>query len=218
MTLSILAYDSRTNQLGGASATGNLCVGAWVLRANPQIGISASQGFAASTLWGEDVLQAMKSLPPAEAIVSIVEGDSGRGHRQLGVLDRHGNCAEFTGTENIPVYGAIKLDNTLVLGNLLRSEQVLQTTASAFADAAGSLAQRLLAALDAGAIQGGDSRGTLSAALKIVSVDHAPLDLRIDYSNQPLQELQQLYQQTLNVAYQDWLSVLPTCNSPWKSP
>ena len=33
MTFTLLARDPKSGALGGASATGNLCVGAWVLRA-----------------------------------------------------------------------------------------------------------------------------------------------------------------------------------------
>ena len=43
MTFSILVFDPITNSFGGASATGNICVGAWVLRAEPCSGVSASQ-------------------------------------------------------------------------------------------------------------------------------------------------------------------------------
>lgn len=218
VTLTVLAYDGRTKQIGGASATGNLCVGAWVLRADPRTGISASQGFAASTFWGEDVLEAMKTMSPAQAISSVVDGDAGKGHRQLGVLDKRGNRAVFTGNRNIPVHGAIELDDALVLGNLLRSEQVLKSAAAAFESTTGALADRLLTALESGLVEGGDSRGALSAALKVVSPDQPPLDLRIDYSDRPLEDLQDLYKQTRNSAYQDWLAVLPTCKTPWKSP
>ena len=51
MTFSILAYDPKTESYGGASATGNICVGGWVLRGNPLSGVSASQGSEPSTLW-----------------------------------------------------------------------------------------------------------------------------------------------------------------------
>ena len=32
MTISILAIDEKTGRMGGAAATGSLCVGGWVLR------------------------------------------------------------------------------------------------------------------------------------------------------------------------------------------
>ena len=59
MTFSLLARDPATGAIGGAAATGSLCVGGWVLRGSLAGGMSASQGKAPSTFWGEDVLAMM---------------------------------------------------------------------------------------------------------------------------------------------------------------
>ena len=48
MTFSILARDPTTGAIGGAAATGSLCVGGWVLRGDLAAGMSASQGAAPS--------------------------------------------------------------------------------------------------------------------------------------------------------------------------
>ncbi|MFN3526048.1 MAG: DUF1028 domain-containing protein, partial [Paracoccus sp. (in: a-proteobacteria)] len=61
MTFSILAQDLGTGAFGGAAATGSLCVGGWVLRGDSRAGLTASQGAAPSTMWGEDVLVRMMS-------------------------------------------------------------------------------------------------------------------------------------------------------------
>ena len=44
MTFSILARDPDSGLIGGAAATGSLCVGGWVLRGRAGVGLSASQG------------------------------------------------------------------------------------------------------------------------------------------------------------------------------
>jgi hypothetical protein len=54
VTISILAIDEESGRLGGAAATGSLCVGGWVLRGDPESGMSASQGTAPSTLSTEE--------------------------------------------------------------------------------------------------------------------------------------------------------------------
>ena len=41
MTISILAFDAKTGTYGGAATTGSLCVGGWVLRGDPESGLSA---------------------------------------------------------------------------------------------------------------------------------------------------------------------------------
>ena len=69
MTFSILVYDPLTESYGGASATGNICVGGWVLRGNPLSGVSASQGSEPSTLWGENILNYTKDGLDAESAI-----------------------------------------------------------------------------------------------------------------------------------------------------
>ena len=86
MTISILAVDEKTGRIGGIAATGSLCVGGWVLRGHPESGMSASQGTAPSTLWGEDVLTAMRTgMSAVDAVAAVTSPDPGRAHRQLAV-------------------------------------------------------------------------------------------------------------------------------------
>ncbi|KKM04073.1 hypothetical protein LCGC14_1767880, partial [marine sediment metagenome] len=88
MTFSILARDEKTGMLGGAAATGSLCVGGWVLRGGADRGLSASQGTAPSTLWGEDVLTLMQGgVAAATAVARVTGHDTGAAHRQLAALD-----------------------------------------------------------------------------------------------------------------------------------
>ena len=64
----------------------------------------------------------------------------------------------------------------------------------AFQRATGTLAERLLAALEAGEAAGGDKRGKQSAALKICTRDAYPdLDIRTDDHPDPLAELRRLH-------------------------
>ena len=85
MTFSILAYETKSKTFVGASATGNICVGGWVLRADPRYGISATQGAEVSTLWGEDVIKIMSEGENAkDAILKTkrLEEDTLRRRRQ----------------------------------------------------------------------------------------------------------------------------------------
>ena len=59
MTFSVLALDRATGAVGGAAATGNLAVGAWVLRAAARAGAVATQGFSVSSLWGDEGLASL---------------------------------------------------------------------------------------------------------------------------------------------------------------
>ena len=41
MTFSLLYLDKPSGCFAGATATGNLCVGGWVLRGHPHVGLTA---------------------------------------------------------------------------------------------------------------------------------------------------------------------------------
>ena len=220
MTISILARDEETGVLGGAAATGSLCVGGWVLRGGAASGLSASQGTAPSTLWGEGVLGLMADGHAAgEAVAKVTAPDAGRAHRQLSALDPSGRSAAFTGAESVAYAGAHDAPGLVVAGNMLTGPEVIAAAAVGFADAAAlPFAERLLAALDAAAAAGGDARGLKSAALLVVGRAMAPLTLRIDHSINPLAALRDLYRVSQADPYYGWTTVVPVLDDPYRAP
>lgn len=215
MTISILARDPHSGTIGGAAATGSLCVGGWVLRGHPDAGMSASQGLSPSTLWGENALAEMRSgCAAANAIERVTSVDRGRDSRQLSAIDIHGRTAGFTGSANVAAAGVRFGENVVVAGNMLASEAVLDAAMTGFMERGGDLASRFMAALEAAAKSGGDMRGLRSAALLVVSRSMAPLDLRIDYSPTPIDQLRDLLERSQTPPYSDWIKVVPTLDSP----
>ncbi len=215
MTFSILAQDLGTGAMGGAAATGSLCVGGWVLRGDSRAGLSASQGAAPSTLWGEDALMHMLAGASAEeALVAVTGPDTGRAWRQLALLDRAGGTACHTGASNTAWHGALVAPGLVASGNLLAGPQVLEALRDGFLAAQGSLADRLLDAIAAAEAAGGDKRGLQSAALLVVSDDAPPLTLRVDWSENPIAALRDLHQRSQSGAYASWLPTVPTRNDP----
>src|SRR6056297_2064618 len=125
MTFSILARDPDTGAIGGAAATGSLCVGGWVLRGDLDAGMSASQGAAPSTFWGEDVLRAMRGgAGAATAVEAVTAADAGRDWRQLAALDLSGATAAFTGSRNDCARGSHTFDGGIAAGNVLSDMSV----------------------------------------------------------------------------------------------
>ena len=215
MTFTLLARDAETGALGGVAATGNLCVGGWVLRGDARAGLSASQGRSPSTLWGEDALALMAAgAHPSEAVARLVDGDRGRAKRQLALLSADGRTAGFDGAENHPFAGHLGGDGWIVSGNWLAGRAVIESTAQAYVGAKGPFAERLLAALRAGVDAGSDSRGTLSAALLVTALEVPPLSLRVDWDEQPVARLSALYERTREPSYRAWLDTLPTRSEP----
>ncbi|MBF9030285.1 DUF1028 domain-containing protein [Rhodobacterales bacterium HKCCE3408] len=220
MTISILAIDEKTGRMGGAAATGSLCVGGWVLRGAPESGMSASQGTAPSTLWGDGVLAAMHGGATAEdAVAMVVAPDTGRDHRQLAALDPTGGTGHFTGAESVVHAGAVVAPGVVVAGNMLSGPRVPDAALKGFLEAeALDFPLRLMAALSAAAAAGGDARGLKSAALLVVSRKAAPLTLRIDHSDRPLAALADLYTVSQAEPYHSWTEVVPVLDDPWRAP
>lgn len=217
MTISVLAIDEKTGRIGGAAATGSLCVGGWVLRGHADSGMSASQGTAPSTLWGEDVLARM-SAGAAAAVDAVTSPDTGRAHRQLAALDPQGGTAAYTGAESVVYAGSAEAPGVVVAGNMLTGPEVITAALAACQQADGPLPERLLAALDAAVAAGGDARGLASAALLVVGRDIAPLSLRIDHSMQPLAALADLYRLSQSDPYHGWTEVVPVLDDPYRAP
>lgn len=215
MTFSILAQDLGSGAFGGAAATGSLCVGGWVLRGDSRAGMSASQGAAPSTMWGEDALDQMRQdRNAAQTVARITQADRGRDWRQLAVLDRAGRTACHTGTRNTNWKDALLAPGLVVSGNLLAGPHVLQALRDTYLGTTGSLAQRLLAALTAAEAAGGDTRGLQSAALLVVSDDAPQLSLRVDWAEDPIRALDDLHSRSQSGEYAAWLPTLPTRNDP----
>lgn len=214
MTFSILARDSRTGAIGGAAATGSLCVGGWVLRGDLRAGMSASQGAAPSTFWGEAAIAEMrKGSNAAQAVRKVTAGDNGREYRQLTALDLNGQPGAFTGTSNEPEKGDLTFVGGIVSGNMLARTSVLDAMASRFASAEGGFDHRLLAALQAAVCEGGDFRGLLSAALLVLRPDRPPLTLRIDHHPQdPVGALVDLHGRATSGDYARWTEQVPVLN------
>ena len=77
---------------------------------------------------------------------------------------------------------------------MLAGPAVVNDTARCFNEAAGlPMAERLLAALDAGEAAGGDKRGRQSAALLVATSEDIPdINLRVDDHADPLIEIRRL--------------------------
>ncbi|MEM1386404.1 MAG: DUF1028 domain-containing protein [Pseudomonadota bacterium] len=218
MTYSLLAIDEKTGAFVAAAATGSLCVGGWVIRGRLGAGLVASQGTAPSTLWRDDALRRLET-DTAEVTVAAVTGrDTGRAHRQLAVLSKDGLGAGFTGDAAVPYAAHVAEDGFVASGNMLSGPEVLAALAERWLSSAADPVDRAVEALEAAERCGGDARGLMSAALLVLRPDAAPLDLRIDRSDRPLQDLRALLEAARTVPYADWLGVVPTVSDPMRAP
>ena len=218
MTFSLLAYEPEEGTIYGSSATGNLCVGGWVLRGDSRVGLTASQGADPSTLWGEDILKLMiEGYQPEDALNKITQADKGRENRQVAVIGNRGEGAVFSGMNNLPIVDSIVEDNLVLSGNILQSNKVLSKMREAYFEESKCELQKLWEVLNAGASAGGDVRGLMSASILVLNDRKPPISLRVDYSDDPLRDLSKLIHKIKDEKYQNWLKELPTRHNPYNS-
>ena len=215
MTWSIIARDAEAGHFGIAVATRFFAVGARVPYVAAGIGAIATQALV-NPYYGIDGLKHLRDGRTAhDTVDALIADDSGHASRQVHIMDAAGNIAAYTGDECIDWCGHIEGDNFSIAGNMLAGPQVLDDTASAYAEHRNlPLAQRLIAAMVAGEAAGGDKRGKQSAALVIYGKEEwSELDLRVDDHVNPLAELGRLEA----VSREQWVHfrpVLPTRENP----
>jgi uncharacterized Ntn-hydrolase superfamily protein len=194
MTWSILARDPETGRFGIAAASRFFALGAVVPHAAAS-GAVASQALGNPTFGPRGLRLLAEGLPAQRVVDLLVELDPGHQHRQLHIVDGAGRYAAWTGDECVPWAGHRLGEGVSVAGNMLVGPSVLDATLAAFLATAGEpLPARLLAAMDAGEAEGGDSRGRQSAVLLVQGRESYPrLSIRVDDHAAPLEELRRLY-------------------------
>ena len=217
-TFSIVAVDAATGEIGVAVQSKFPNVRAVVPWAEAGVGAVATQSFARLD-YGRTGLDLMRSgATAAEALQILLREDPAPETRQVGIVDAHGNAASWTGAEAFewrggttggpahPAVTSVGDAGTMTVGagyaaqgNILVSEATVRAMAETFEATAGTLGDRLLAALLAGGAAGGDKRGEQSAALLVVKAgagydgDDRIVDLSVYDHPAPLEELARIY-------------------------
>jgi uncharacterized Ntn-hydrolase superfamily protein len=199
-TYSIAACDLDAGQWGVATQSKFLAVGSVVPWAEPRVGAIATQAYANPRYGSEGLGLLREGLSAEEVVQRLTAADEGRDQRQLGVVDREGRSASFTGAECLDWAGGRTGPCYAAQGNILVSAATVDAIAETFESSKGTLAERLLDCLDAAQAAGGDRRGQQSSALLVVEQDggYAKLsdtivELRVEDHELPLTELRRLY-------------------------
>ena len=201
MTFSIVARDPQKDELGSAVQSKFLAVGAVVPSAKAGVGAIATQSWANTSYGplGLDLLE--KGLPANEVLAELIRNDESRAIRQVGIIGVTGTPATYTGEECFPWAGGHIGEHYACQGNILVGEDTVLAMARTFEETVGHLCDRLVTALAAGQVAGGDSRGQQSAALLVVrerggyeGFNDRFIDLRVDDHTQPIDELQRILQ------------------------
>jgi uncharacterized Ntn-hydrolase superfamily protein len=195
MTYSIVARDPHSGQIGVAVQTCNLAVGTWVPWAEAGVGAVATQAEAERS-YGTLGLELMRGQMAAQqALTALLAADDQRDFRQVAFVDARGEVAVYTGQRCLPEAGHVLGESFTTQANMMANNTVWGNMAEAYRSHDGNFADRLLAALDAAELAGGDIRGRQTAALLVVGPDNFAfplIDLRVDHHPEPLNELRRL--------------------------
>lgn len=237
-TFSIVAVDEETGEIGGAGATcvdgiaafggikilneiipgrGGVNAQAWIC-INPHINLDNA------------IEQMANGLNPDEIISWLTENDAcaAQGnnpeYRQYGIADFDENgmarTAAFTGDQADDYKGHILGPNYAIQGNILLGPEVLEGMENGFTETEGTLAEKLMAAMQGANIPGADSRclsrgtSSTSAFLKVVKPDDDPenpyllLDvLEMPFGEEPIDSLQTLFDAWLATSADEVLAI-----------
>ena len=199
MTFSIVACDLEEQTWGVAVASKFPAVGAVVPWAQAEIGAVATQSFANTSFGPRGLAMMATGLSAGETLSRLLEDDTDKELRQVGLVDAKGGSATFTGSGCFNWAGGVSGVGYAIQGNILKSGRVVPAMEKAFLKTDGSLPKRLHTALLAGDRAGGDKRGRQSAAIYVVKpkggyggyIDRW-IDYRVDDHEDPVPRLGEL--------------------------
>ncbi|MEH0668498.1 DUF1028 domain-containing protein [Vibrio owensii] len=231
MTISLIHVNPETGLAASITATGGVAVGGYVNHSWRGIGACATQGLFTNPWYADNAKRWLsQGLSCHEVIDRLKEGDAEFAKRQCMVMDKHGHAAFINGEENIAHVGSLVFQDLAVAGNMLESDAVIEAFADSFMvqtmlnadqvragekpkyrdDYEARLAEVLITALEAALEAGGDKRGTYSASLRIESYTQAPIDIRVDWSDDSLiEDMRKVLSRVQAPSFQEFLNGLP---------
>ena len=244
-TFSIIAADASTGEVGAAGAS---CVDGIAQWGGIQVlnKIIPGKGGVNAQAWiclnpHSNLVSSIEKLndgfSPQEVIDWIVENDQcaaqnyNPDYRQYGVVDIDNNnmvrVAAHTGNQANDYKGHILGENYAIQGNILLGPEVLEGMEQGFLSTEGSLAEKLMGAIQGANIPGADqrclARGTssTSAFLRVVKPEDDPespyLDLGIlemPFGEEPIDSLQTLFNEwstsnNYNISSNSLINIFP---------
>lgn len=196
VTYSIVARDRSSGELGVAVQSHFFSVGSLCPWVEPGVGAVATQSEVLVSYGPLGLDQMRAGTPPTEALEALIADDNGAAMRQVAMVSAAGDVAVHTGDRCIAEAGHVTGDGWSAQANMMRDTGVPEAMGEAFEAAAGDLATRMLAALDAAEAAGGDIRGRQSACLLVAPAEGPSwargINVRVEDHADPLGELRRL--------------------------
>ncbi|OQA98210.1 MAG: putative peptidoglycan binding domain protein [Chloroflexi bacterium ADurb.Bin222] len=200
-TFSIVAFDPQRQEWGVAVQSKFLAAGAVVSWAQAGAGAVATQSYANVTYGARGLALMAAGAPAEETIAQLIAADPQRALRQVGMVDKIGHAAAYTGEECTAWAGHLTGEGFACQGNILvpGTVEAMAARFEAVRGGPGELADWLVEALAAGQAAGGDKRGRQAAGVLVVRTgggyggdNDRYLDLRVDDDPEPINRLRAL--------------------------
>jgi uncharacterized Ntn-hydrolase superfamily protein len=197
MTFSIAGRCASTGRFAVAVASSSPAVAARCAFATAGVGAVTTQNITDPRLGprGLDLMRLGADADQARAI--LCQSAPHIDYRQLTMIDRNGRTACFSGAKTLGVHAMAQGHDVVSAGNLLANTGVPAAIVASFeASGAGvDLGQRVVDAMLAGLAAGGEAGPIRSCGLVMVDkVAWNVADLRVDWHDQPLQELARIWE------------------------
>jgi len=166
-TWSILLVDTRTGAIAVASAT---CLTGYDLRtitpvllvgrgaATAQASVNIGSITNRAVIWNG----LLQGSTPAQILAALAAQDPSHQSRQYGIVDVSGGKVTFSGSGNSAwaggVVGSVGTVHYAIQGNILTGQPVVAAAEQAVRNTPGDLAEKLMAAMEAARLFGGDGR------------------------------------------------------------
>lgn len=200
MTYTILGRCAKTGRVGIGIATFSITVGRYAHSTKSNAGVTVSQANANENNNAIALRLLSQGLGAPAVLEHLKANDAYHSYRQIGVIDRTGAVAAYTGANVRGWAGEVTGENYIATGNGLRGPHVVEAIANGFlAEPDADLEHRLLLALEYGRDAGGQGSATAhrterSAALQVSSRHiHPDIDLRVDLHDTAVDELRRVW-------------------------
>jgi len=197
MTFSIVGRCARTGMVGMSISTSSIAVTGRCVWVRSGVGAVASQNLTDPVL-GILILDLMEEGTAAKvAVEEVASGARHIAYRQLAAVDCRGSTGHYTGAKAFAVAAAAEGRDCVAAGNILANADVPQAMVKVFeTDSELHLAERLLRALEAGMVAGGEAGPVHSAGLVVAADQLWPVvNLRVDWAEEaPINQLRELWE------------------------
>jgi uncharacterized Ntn-hydrolase superfamily protein len=195
MTFSIAARCPETGMFGIAVSSSSPAVAARCAHARAGVGAVASQNVTDPSLGTRGLDLMALGVGAAEAVAVLKATGSHIDYRQLAAVDAAGGVAVHHGARTLGTHAHAQGAGVIAAGNILSDAGVPQAMVAAYLATPGHLGDRLVAAMRAALIAGGEEGPVHSAGMTLVDKVPWPVaDLRVDWSDDdPVEALARLW-------------------------